>query len=59
MFCHPYPTETCGVGNGAVRSFRDNVALPATGSNQSASRDCDCQHQGGRELGFGRYGQLT
>jgi hypothetical protein len=28
MFCHRYPTETCGWSNLAVRSSRDNVASP-------------------------------
>ncbi len=50
MFCHPYPTGTCVAGNGEVRSFRDNAAL-SSDNNLSASNGCDCQHQGGRELG--------
>jgi hypothetical protein len=39
MFCHQYPTGACVTGNGEVRSLWDNVT-------------CDCQSQGGRELGL-------
>jgi hypothetical protein len=39
MFYHQYPTRARVTGNGGVRGLADNVA-------------CDCQHQGGRELGL-------
>jgi len=30
LFCQQYPTATCVVSNGGVRSVRDNVALDRT-----------------------------
>lgn len=52
MFCHRYPTRACVTGNGEVRSLWDNVASSPKDGNPTARPDCDCQHQGGRELGL-------
>jgi hypothetical protein len=52
VFCHQYPTQTCGWSNLAVRSSGDNVASPVQGGNSIERSGCDCQHQGGRELGL-------
>ena len=56
--CHPrvcprYPIGTCVAGNGGVRSSRDNVSSPRRGGRESVSRHGDCQHHGGRGLGWG------
>ena len=51
MFCHQYPTQTCGWSNPAVRSSGDKVASPVRGGNSIERSGCDCQHRGGRELG--------
>jgi hypothetical protein len=52
MFYHQYPTEACAVGNDGVRSLRDNVASLFMSDNQNVSGGCDCQHQGGWEIGL-------
>ncbi len=52
LFCQRYPIRTCVAGNGEVRSSWDNVASSNTDGSASASRRCDRQHQGGRELGW-------
>jgi hypothetical protein len=57
MFCHQYPIRTCVASNGKVRSSCNNVASSSDG-DQSVSRDCDYQHQGGRELGLSGMGNI-
>jgi len=52
-FCPRYPIGTCVAGNGGVRSSRDNVSSPRRGGRERVSRPGDCQHQGGRGLGWG------
>jgi hypothetical protein len=51
VFCHRYPTGACVAGNGEVRSLRDNVAASNRDGNPIVRSGCDCQHQGGQELG--------
>jgi hypothetical protein len=52
-FCPRYPIGTCLAGNGGVRSSRDNVSSLRQSGRESASRHGDCQHHGGRGLGWG------
>jgi hypothetical protein len=52
-FCPRYPIGTCAAGNGGVRSSRDNVSSLRRSGRESVSRHGDCQHQGGRGLGWG------
>ena len=52
MFCHRYPTGACVNGNVGVRSLRDNVASSLVDDNLIVRSGCDCQPQGGRELGW-------
>jgi hypothetical protein len=53
LFCQRYPTRTCVAGNGEVRSSWNNVAPSVRRmAAKSASGRCDCQHQGGRGLGW-------
>ena len=52
VFCHRDPTGTCVGGNSGVRSSRDNVALVHRTGGEPARERCDCQPQGGRELGL-------
>ena len=51
MFCHQYSTRACVIGNNGVRSLWDNVASFLFDDNLIVRSGCDCQHQGGRELG--------
>ena len=52
-FCPLSPIGTCVAGNGGVRSSRDNVSSLSRSGRESVSRHGDCQHQGGRGLGWG------
>ncbi len=51
MFCHQYPTGTCGWSNPTVRELPGQRSLAPGGGHRPARRDDDCQHHGGRELG--------
>jgi hypothetical protein len=52
VFCRRYPTGPCVGGNPGVRSARDTVASVDATGNQTVRGGCDCQPQGGRELGL-------
>jgi hypothetical protein len=43
MFCHRYPTRVISSGDNGASSYKDGSLIVRSG--------CDCQHQGGRELG--------
>jgi hypothetical protein len=51
MFCHQYPTRAYVTGDGEVRSLWNNVASSLKDGNGAVRQSCDCQHQGGQELG--------
>jgi len=52
VFCHQYPTGTCGWSNPTVRELSGQRSLALRGGHRPARRDGDCQHHGGRELGL-------
>jgi len=42
IFCYRYPTKTCAVGNGGVRSSWDNVASSYKDGSLIVRSGCDC-----------------
>ena len=51
MFCHQYPIGGCVIGNDEVLRLHNNIASSMWTATESKRTGCDCQHQGGRELG--------
>ena len=52
MFCHQYPTSASVIGNDGVRSRWDNVSSSRKDGRLIVRSSGDCQHQGGRGLGW-------